>query len=119
MSTLLRFPGRGQNITCPTCGRAPCANPSFCAACRAVDRQLAAWRQDRERLRRCWDAATAELNEFTARLEEKHFGQIVRALQELPPATRIEAIAAACDADDWQQLAQLAAHFITAPEPAA
>jgi hypothetical protein len=41
-----------------------------------------------------------------------YYDPIIRALQELPPSDRINAIAAACDDDDLKELAQLAAYFL-------
>jgi hypothetical protein len=38
------------------------------------------------------------------------FDLIVRVLQSMPPATRIEVIAASCDGADWSDIFELAAY---------
>ena len=40
------------------------------------------------------------------------FDLIVRVLQDMPPATRIEAIAASCDAGDWSDIFEFAAYCL-------
>ena len=44
--------------------------------------------------------------------EEHCFDAVVNALQEMPRAGRLCAIAAVCDDDDMKQLAQLAAYYL-------